>query len=196
LKLIRPLILASSSRYRREQLARMQIEFSSSAPDVDERALVDESGLALAQRLAEKKARAVAKLNPGALVIGCDQTMVCNQQTFGKPGNLSAARTMLLAFGNCEAWFHSALALVSDEELQAIEVVSTRVQFRDFGSAEIDRYLALEDALDCAGGFKSEALGIALVSSIESRDPSALIGLPLIALLGMLKPYGLHPLQN
>jgi len=188
------LILASSSRYRRAQLERMQLEFRWVAPDLDESALPGENGLELALRLAQAKAQAVSKLNPLDVVIGCDQTMVLGAEIHGKPNNSERAFEMLRCFSGKRATFHSALALVHAGELLGSTSVPTHVQFRELSESTIGHYLAREPALDCAGGFKSEALGLALVQSIESTDPSALIGLPLIALLDLLRANGIDPL--
>lgn len=129
-----------------------------------------------------------------AMIVGCDQTMVCGEITYGKPLTLQRAREMLCAFSGRTAIFHSALALVQNDALLDARVVDTQVQFRDLDASTIENYLRHEPALDCAGGFKSEALGIALVSAIRSDDPSALIGLPCIALLRMLRTQGICPL--
>jgi septum formation protein len=190
------LILASSSRYRRAQLESLRIQFETIAANIDESAQPGEPPRSLALRLAESKARAIAARAPSALVIGCDQTMDCAGRTFGKPLTTDVARAMLTSFSGRRAIFHSAIALIRDRERLAIACTPTTVQFRALSSESIDAYLAREDALDCAGAFKSEALGVALVESIESNDPSALIGLPMIALCRMLRAHAADPLLS
>ena len=183
------LILASTSRYRRELLERLRLPFQVAQPQVDETPQSGESPVALAQRLALAKAQAVAEQWPEAWVIGSDQVAALGAQPLGKPGTPDRAMAQLGAMSGREIQFHTALALVrGGTVLQAMD--TTRVSFRNLQPEEINRYVAAELPLDCAGSFKCEGLGIALFDSIESRDPTALVGLPLIALSRLLREAG------
>ncbi len=192
----RRLILASTSPYRRELLGRLRLPFEVLAPEVDETALPDETPAAMASRLAWAKAQAVAALHPQALVIGSDQVCDLLGQALGKPGNHAHACTQLRRLSGQTAIFQTAVAVVcqasgyAGQELTAVHVV-----FRDLTEAEIERYLLLDTPYDCAGSAKSETLGIALLASIESDDPTALVGLPLIRTLKLLRQAGMDPLQ-
>lgn len=191
-----PLILASTSPYRRELLARLRLPFDVEAPGVDESALPSEPPAALALRLAAEKARAVSLRHPQALVIGSDQAATLDGAiAIGKPGNHERACEQLRAASGRTMHFHTAICVMraSDGFDERVDVV-TRVRFRRLGDAEIERYLQLEQPWDCAGAAKSEGLGIALLEAIEGDDPSALVGLPLIALVRMLRHAGLSPL--
>ncbi len=187
------IILASTSRYRAELLRRLGIEFQTAKPGVDERPLLGELPSATALRLAIEKARSLRLTN--TLVIGSDQVAEVNGIAIGKPGTRERAREQLVAMRGSELVFHTALALYNFEadRCNAL-VVPTHVVMRDYSDAEIDNYLAREDALDCAGSAKSEGLGIALMSGMRSDDPSALIGLPLIALCQLLRQEGIEVL--
>lgn len=189
------LVLASSSVYRRQLLERLRLPFSVAAPHIDENPLSGETPLATARRLAELKARALAPVYRDALIIGSDQVAVLDGAQIGKPGTHEAALAQLAAVRGREVVFHTALCLL-DAASGASEVadVPTTVQFRSYTTAQAARYLALEAPYDCAGSAKIEALGIALVERVHSSDPSALIGLPLIALVGMLKRAGIEVL--
>ncbi|MGB1580536.1 MAG: Maf family protein [Nevskiales bacterium] len=184
------LILGSSSPYRRELLQRFGLEFECVSPDVDESPLPKEPADALACRLAELKAQAVARQHPDAVVIGSDQVLECNGQLLGKPGNKDNAIKQLQMMSGQRLNFYTALHVCRGEQ-HAAELAVTRVQFRQLDSAEIEAYLAREPAYDVAGSCKAESLGIALCDSIQSDDPTALIGLPLIRLRGMLKQFGI-----
>ncbi|MEO8801826.1 MAG: Maf family nucleotide pyrophosphatase [Rudaea sp.] len=191
------LILASTSPYRRELLARITPGFRTAAPHVDESVRDGESPAGLATRLATAKARAVAAAHPGALVLGSDQVAELDGKAMGKPGNIEKARAQLLACSGRSVVFHTALCLHDGRrppghEFNAID--TTRVIFRTLDSEEISRYVQRESPLDCAGSFKCEALGIGLFERIESTDPTALIGLPLIALCRMLREAGIAPI--
>ena len=188
----RRLVLASTSAYRAELLRRLTAAFEQHAPQVDESAGSGETPRALAVRLAEAKARAVAAHCADALVIGSDQTAELNGATLGKPGDAAGARAQLEHSGGREVLFHTAWCLLDtrDGRLQR-GCDLTRVRFRSLDADEIARYVEREQPLDCAGGFKSEGLGIALFERIESEDPTALIGLPLIALTHALRVCGL-----
>jgi septum formation protein len=185
----RPLILASTSRYRRELLERLRLNFSTVAPEVDETPLPGEAPAVLAQRLALAKAQAVARLHPQALVIGSDQVADLQGQCLGKPGDHDKAVTQLRAMRGREVIFQTAVALVAPG-LVLQELAQVRVRFRDLADEEIERYLRAEQPYDCAGSAKSEGLGIALLDSIDSDDPTALIGLPLIRTCRLLRQAG------
>lgn len=192
-----PLILASTSRYRRELLARLRLPFEVQAPDVDETPQPAETAAALAGRLARAKARAVAQSRPDALVIGSDQAAQLGDRIVGKPGTHEAAVEQLRAASGRVAVFHTAVALVHGASGRIwCETVDTRVTYRTLTDAEIEAYLAAEPAYDCAGSAKSESLGIALLESVESPDPTALVGLPLIALCRMLRAAGRPALSS
>jgi septum formation protein len=187
------LVLASTSRYRRELLARLTGNFRAVAPQVDEATLPNESPAALAQRLADAKARDVALRMPGALVIGSDQTADLGGHVLGKPATTDNARAQLAACSGNAVLFHTAICLV-DARATSVHayaaIDTTRVSFRRLDPDEIARYVTREQPLDCAGSFKAERLGIALFERIESLDPTALIGLPLIALCRLLRQAG------
>lgn len=183
------LVLASTSRYRRELLERLGLPFDCAGPDVDETPLNGEAPLALATRLAAAKSAEVAARYPGAWVIGSDQVADLNGQPLGKPGTFEAACAQLAAMSGQTVRFHTAISLRRDREsLAALDL--TEVRFRVLDPQEIARYVAAERPLDCAGSFKCEGLGISLFEAIDNRDPTALIGLPLIALCGLLRQAG------
>jgi septum formation protein len=188
----RPLILASTSRYRRELLSRISQSFEVISPDVDEAVLPGEQPAQTAVRLALAKARAIAKNHPEALVIGSDQTATLDGITcIGKPGNHARAREQLLAASGRSVTFNTAVALLClADGFEKVNLVPTLVRFRRLNEPQIESYLAREPAYDCAGAAKCEGLGIALLESIEGSDPTALIGLPLIALTGLLASAG------
>jgi len=191
------LVLASTSRYRRELLARLTPNFRCIAPQVDETPLPDEAPAALAVRLAAAKAHAVASQTPAALVIGSDQVCDLDGRALGKPGNAAAAQAQLQACAGRAASFHTAVCLIDTRgtpQRAHAACDTTRVLLRALGADEIARYVAREQPLDCAGSFKCEALGIALFERIESLDPTALIGLPLIALSRLLREAGVDPI--
>ncbi|WP_414444282.1 Maf-like protein [Burkholderia sp. 22PA0106] len=189
------LILASSSRYRRELLERLKIPFDVVTPDLDETPQDGETPADTALRLAAAKARAVAgqlDAPDGAIVIGSDQVATFDGRQIGKPGNHERALEQLQAMRGREVEFHSALCVFDSRNGHTqIEDVITRVRFRSLSDAELDAYLRAETPYDVAGSAKSEGLGIALLDAIDSNDPTALIGLPLIALTRMLREAGL-----
>jgi septum formation protein len=190
------LVLASSSRYRRELLARIAPGCRQLAPDVDEAPLPGETPAALAGRLAEAKARAIAARCPGAVVIGSDQVADLAGTILGKPGSVENAQAQLTACSGHPVVFHTAICLMdarNDPARIHVETDTTRVLFRALDASVIARYIASEAPLDCAGSFKAEGLGIALFERIESVDPTALIGLPLIALCRLLRAAGVDP---
>jgi septum formation protein len=189
------LILASSSAYRSELLARLRLPFEALAPDIDESALPGELPGATALRLARAKAQAVSERNPGCLVIGSDQVATLDGAQIGKPGNHAAALLQLQQMRGRQVVFHSALCLWdgrSDDPQQAVQLqdIETTVTFRNLPDLELDAYLRIEQPFDCAGSAKNEGLGIAILERIDSSDPTALTGLPLIALVGMLRRAG------
>jgi septum formation protein len=191
------LILASTSRYRRALLERLRLPFTVQAPEVDEGALAGEAPAALAGRLALAKAHAVAQQHPQAVVIGSDQVADLDGKAIGKPGTHEAAVQQLRAMRGRTIVFHTAVAVVCaarDFEAQALVPVTVRV--RELGDAEIEHYLRTEQPYDCAGSAKSETLGIALLDAIESDDPTALVGLPLIRTCAMLRAAGIDPLAG
>lgn len=189
------LILGSTSRYRRELLERLRIPFEVCAPQVDETPLPDEGPAALAQRLAMAKAQAVAAEHPEAIVIGSDQVADLQGECIGKPGTHEKARAQLRTMSGKTVVFQTAVAVVCAARHIALhDLAPVRVKFRPLSDVEIENYLLAEQPYDCAGSAKSEGLGICLLSAIESDDPTALIGLPLIRTARMLRQAGLDPL--
>jgi len=188
------LILASSSRYRHDLLSRLRLPFDVIVPDIDETPRNGEAPEATALRLAQAKAQAVAALHPGALVIGSDQVATMDGLQIGKPGTHDRALAQLKMMRGRRVVFHTALCLQDSRTGAArplqIENVQTFVTFRDLPDGELDAYLRIEQPYDCAGSAKNEELGIALIEKIESSDPTALTGLPLISLTGMLRTAG------
>lgn len=185
------IVLASSSNYRKALLARIGLDCTAISPDIDENALQNEAPAATALRLAESKARSIARHEPVALIIGSDQVAVLDHQLMGKPGNHVAATRQLQAMSGKTVVFHTALCLLNSEtHAMQLANVPTTVRFRKLDAAQIERYLQRDQPYDCAGSAKIEALGITLVAQVESNDPTALIGLPLIALVTMLQKEG------
>ena len=182
------LILASTSRYRRDLLQRLGVPFDCIAPEADEARLPDEPASAMATRLARLKAEAVAARHPRALVIGSDQVALRGQDILGKPGTVERCREQLRASSGREVVFLTAVHVIDGMAGRTESHVDrTVVKFRELSDAEIDRYIERDQPLDCAGGFKAEALGIALFDRIESVDPTGLTGLPLSWLCGALR---------
>jgi septum formation protein len=187
------LVLGSSSIYRHELLRRLQIPFEVYNPEIDETPLAGESPDTTALRLAAAKTRMVAVSHPGALIIGADQVAVLGEIQLGKPLNHANATQQLRLIRGKEVVFHTALSLLnSDKDNMHIRLVSSRVKFRQLSDQQIDNYLDREQPYHCAGSAKLEGLGIALIEHIVSEDPSALIGLPLIALVEMLTREGVE----
>jgi len=186
------LILASTSAYRRALLERLGVPFDCVAPGADERRLPDEPPDALARRLARLKAETVATGHPGCVVIGSDQVAVRGPEILGKPGTIERCHEQLLKSSGREVEFLTAVHVVADRGARAESHLDrTQVRFRTLEPAEVARYVAADTPLDCAGGFKAESLGIALFERIESADPTALTGLPLIWLCGALRRAGI-----
>ena len=195
--LTRQLILGSTSRYRRELLERLRIPFQVVSPDVDETPLPQEVPRALAERLALAKAKAVAAKFPDAIVIGSDQVADLNGQSLGKPGTHDKAVAQLRQMRGQTVIFQTAVAVVCLSGcFEEFGLAAVRVKFRDLSDDEIENYLQLEKPYDCAGSAKSEGLGIALLDSIDSDDPTALIGLPMIRTCQMIRAAGICLLQN
>jgi len=191
------LILGSTSRYRRELLERLRLPFTVAAPDVDETPQAGELPAPLALRLALAKAREVAARHPGAIVIGSDQVADLDGQPMGKPGQHDRAVAQLRAMRGRAVVFQTAVAVVRpDTGYERVQLAPVTVRFRDLSDAEIEHYLRTEQPYDCAGSAKCETLGIALLEAIESDDPTALVGLPLIRTCAMLREAGLDPLRS
>ena len=190
------LILGSTSPYRRELLQRLRLPFDTDAPRVDETARSGEAPTALASRLALEKAHEVARRHPGAVVIGADQVAELDGQAIGKPGNHARAVAQLQWLRGRRVVFHTAVAVVRPDTGFAQGLLApVTVLFRALSDAEIAHYLRLEQPYDCAGSAKCETLGIALLDAIESDDPTALIGLPLIRTCALLRAAGIDVLR-
>ena len=189
------LILASSSKYRQELLSRLKLPFFSISPDVDETPFPGESPEQLALRLAMTKAQRIAQAYPTHVVIGADQVASLHGQPLGKPGSATAAHAQLQQLSGQTVSFFSAIAVVSGSHVQST-VVPTHCVFRHLAEAAIARYIAIDQPFDTAGSAKAECLGIALMQSMHSSDPTSIIGLPLIELTKMLAQVGLDPLNE
>ena len=191
LLLSRTVVLGSTSVYRRELLSRLKLPFEVAAPGVDETPLTGEQPQALALRLARAKAQAIAALRPEAVVIGSDQVADLAGLALGKPGTHDRAVEQLRRMSGHTVIFQTALAVVCQASgFEQVDLAAVRVRFRTLGEQEIENYLQAEQPYDCAGSAKSEGLGIALLESIESDDPTALVGLPLIRTARMLRAAG------
>lgn len=189
----RPLVLGSTSVYRRELLGRLQVPFTVEAPQVDETPLAGETPAALARRLGAAKARAVAQRHPGAIVIGSDQVADLDGEPLGKPGTHDKAVAQLLRMSGKSVMFQTAVSVVcAATGFEMHELAPVRVRFRALERDEIEAYLRREQPYDCAGSARSEGLGIALLEAIDSDDPTALVGLPLIRTARMLRAAGLR----
>jgi septum formation protein len=189
------IILGSTSRYRAELLGRLGLDFASVSPETDETPLAGELPAATALRLAIAKARSLRERFQNALIIGADQVADVNGTAIGKPGTRENAIEQLRQMRGQKLIFHSGLALLNTATGQIhSRIVATTVRFREYSNEEIENYLDRENALDCAGSAKSEGLGIALIVSMQSDDPTALVGLPLIALIEMLRVEGVSVL--
>ncbi len=186
------IILASGSVYRKELLSRLNLPFDVMVPNIDETALPDESPQQTALRLAEQKARAIADIDPDAIIIGSDQVATLDDLHIGKPGNHQLALEQLQRMRGREVIFHSALCVYQTNYAPQLANIQTRVTFRNLPDAELDAYLRIEQPYDCAGSAKNEGLGIAILERIDSSDPTALTGLPLITLTSMLRQAGVH----
>jgi septum formation protein len=188
-----PLILASTSRYRREMLQRLRLPFEVLSPEVDETPLPGEAPAALALRLSLAKARAVQRRRPEAVVIGSDQVADLDGEPIGKPHTHERAVQQLTRLSGRHVVFQTGVAVVAPG-FERAELAAVRVRFRALAASEIEHYLRLEQPYDCAGSAKSETLGIALLEAIDSDDPTALVGLPLIRTCALLRAAGIDPL--
>lgn len=189
----RKIVLASTSPFRRELLSRLGISFEIAAPEIDEAALLGEAAAVTAARLAEAKARGVLKAFPDALIIGSDQVAELDGEHIGKPLTHENAVRQLQRMRGRRVVFHTGLALLDGPSGRTQKrVVPTGVSFRQLSDAQIETYLRREQPYNCAGSAKSEGLGIALIACMEGSDPNALIGLPLIELVSMLKNEGIE----
>ncbi|MET0256794.1 MAG: Maf family protein [Luteibacter sp.] len=184
-------ILASTSHYRAGLLRRLLERFEQAAPGTDEAALPDEAPAVRAARLAEAKARAVAILHPGSVVIGSDQVADLDGSVLDKPGTVHEAHRQLAASSGRSVVFHTAVCVIAGNGDALTHVDETRVSFRTLSAADIERYVERERPLDCAGSFKCEGLGITLFERIVNEDPTALVGLPLIATSRLLRAAGI-----
>lgn len=185
-----PLILASTSIYRRELLSRLRLPFSCERPRTDETPLAGETPLALAGRLAQEKAAAVSCLHPRAWVLGSDQVAELDGMALGKPGDHACAMAQLQSMSGRAVEFRTGVCLLRGDGRRWQAMDTTTVAFRQLSAAEIERYLAAEEPWDCAGSFKVEGLGISLFDAVQSQDPTALVGLPLIATARLLRQAG------
>ncbi len=191
------LILASSSRFRRALLERLDLEYECCSPETDESRLPGEDAAAYVCRLAEAKARTIATAEPAALVIGADQCALLDDDLLGKPGTHASALEQLRRAQGKTVVFHTGLCLLGiDAGFEQVEDVVFEVDFRTLDEARLDAYLRREQPYDCAGSFKAEGLGIALFERLRGDDPTALIGLPLIRLVAMLEAAGVDVLQT
>ena len=188
-----PLLLASSSVYRRELLARLQLPFTCSSPDIDESPLAGESAIELVRRLAQAKAQALAASHPGHLIIGSDQVAVLDGKIIGKPHTFDKAREQLLAASGASVTFLTGLALLNSQSGHCqLDCIPFTVHMRTLDPASVERYLRAEQPYDCAGSFKAEGLGVSLFQRTEGPDATSLIGLPLIRLVDMLLAEGVQ----
>ncbi|WP_421271139.1 Maf family protein [Aeromonas taiwanensis] len=188
-----PLILASTSRYRKALLEKLGLPFQCASPEVDETPIPGESAEALVRRLARAKAMAIAERHDHGLIIGSDQVCVCDGQILGKPGTVENAVAQLMRAQGKRVTFLTGLCVIDAASGHAEQIVEPfAVHFRSLDEAAIRRYVEAELPLDCAGSFKCEGMGIVLFEALEGRDPNALIGLPLIALINLLGRHGLH----
>jgi MAF protein len=188
-----PIVLASGSPYRRELLAKLGLPFQCVSPDIDERACVHEEPQDLALRLGKAKASALAPRFPRHLIIGSDQVALLGGTQLSKPGTVTnACRQLQAASGKCVEFYTSICVLDSASGTSRTDLDITRVRFRNLSDRQIRDYVEKEQPLDCAGGFKSEGLGIALFERLETEDPNALIGLPLIRLIRLLEAFGVE----
>ena len=186
-------VLASTSPFRRALLEKLGIEFAVDSPDIDESVQEAEKPVELVKRLAESKAKAVAETHPNALIIGSDQVAVCRGEILGKPGNRGNAIRQLSNASGQAVTFYTGLSLYNSAKQSAqTECDTFAVHFRDLSQTQIERYLDAEEPYNCAGSFKSEALGISLFEKLEGDDPNSLIGLPLIRLIRMFQQEGIQ----
>ena len=187
-----PIVLASSSSYRRELLTRLQLPFTCHSPDIDETPQANESAQALVQRLALSKARALAQHYPQHIIIGSDQVAVLDGKIIGKPLHAEGATQQLSAASGRSLVFLTGLAVIDTRtQIEQVDLVPFTVHFRTLNAAQIQRYISAEQPFDCAGSFKSEGLGVSLFQATEGSDATSLVGLPLIRLCDMLNVCGI-----
>ncbi|TKB58459.1 Maf family protein [Ferrimonas aestuarii] len=192
----KPLILGSTSPFRRQILEKLNLPFSCEKPEVDETPLENETALQLVMRLAEDKARAAAKGHRDSWVIGSDQVAVIDDEILGKPGDHDTAIAQLQAASGRKVTFYTSLCLLNTDTNECqVDAETFKVYFKDLSLKQIDAYLKAEQPYNCAGSFKSEALGIALFDKLDGRDPNTLMGLPLIRLIEMFKAEGFDVLR-
>lgn len=189
------IILASSSENRKALLTRLKMPFTAISPDVDESRLPNESGHAMALRLSIAKAQKIAQAHPQALIIGSDQAAICQDTLIEKPMTVENAMTQWKLLSNAEVIFYTGLCVIYQGQTLT-HVDEAHVQFKPLTEARIKRYLMLDDPLACCGGLRIESLGIALTRQVSSVDPTALIGLPLIALVDSLEALGIDPIAG
>jgi septum formation protein len=185
-----PIILASTSRYRKELLERLGLVFSTVSPDVEEQQNVDESPLENCRRLALEKAQPIAKKNPLAIVIGSDQVLDLDGEALSKPGDFANALSQLKRCQGRRVFCYTALAVITPSRAPMVDVVPTEIVYRDLSDAKLIAYLEREKPFDAAGAVKVETAGIALLKAVKSDDPTAIIGLPLIRLTDFLREAG------
>lgn len=190
------LILASSSPHRARALQTLGLEFETCAPNLDESPVAGESAEELSRRLGLSKAQAVQVMFPRAVIIGSDQVGLCEGQMLGKPGSIDAACTQLEFLSGKTAQFFTSLAVTSPTRSPCIDCTLTEIKFRPISRSTAQAYVEIDSPLDCAGSFKSESLGIALFEWIRSSDPTALVGLPMIALVSALLGTGINPIAR
>ena len=194
---MQPIILASSSPYRKELLHKLNISFNAESPKLDETPLAGESPIELVERLATAKAANIDRKHPSALIIGSDKVACVNGAVLSKPGNFDNAFTQLKQCSANTVTYYTGLCLLnSATNTNQIHTERYHLHFRALADQEISNYLQLEQPYDCAGSIKSEGLAVSLFESHQGRDPNALIGLPLIQLLKMLRAEGINPLLN
>lgn len=193
----KPIILSSTSPFRKTLLEKLNIRFTCAKPDVDETPLIDEKPQALVERLAIAKAKALASTVTNALIIGSDQIALCDDKILGKPHTVENAIIQLSQFSGKKVTFYTGLC-VYDSQSNTIKstVEPFSVYFKQLSRQEIEQYIQIEQPLSCAGSFKSEGLGICLFEKFEGDDPNSLIGLPLIKLVALLKQHGFDVLSN
>ena len=189
---MKPLLLASSSIYRRELLSRLQIPFTTYAPDIDESPLPGESWPELVLRLSKEKAQVAAALHPKSICIGSDEVAALNSTLLGKPGDYANAKRQLQQMSGQKVFFYTGVCIVGPNQYEECQLATTAVLFRKLTDNMIENYLAKEKPYGSAGSFKSESLGSALIERFEGEDPTAIIGLPLILLCGMLARVGIE----
>lgn len=191
-----PILLASSSSYRKELLQRLHLDFIAQAPDIDETPLAGESALQTSRRLAKAKAQALSDAYPNHLIIGSDQVATLDNEHIGKPGNHQRALAQLMQMRGKVTLFHTAICLLDTRPGAQFpcqsDIISVELKMRELSEAEFDAYLRIEQPYDCAGSAKNEGLGISLIDYIKSEDPTALTGLPLISLTSMLRRAGVN----